>query len=86
MAERILIVEDDPAIVMGLEDLLVGEGYLVDAARDGSQAIELYRRRKPDLVVLDIMIPEISGYEVCRRIRKKDAATPILMLTAKGQE
>ncbi len=86
MAERILIVEDDPAIVMGLEDLLVGEGYLVDAARDGNQAIELYRRRKPDLIVLDIMIPEISGYEVCRRIRKKDAETPILMLTAKGQE
>jgi DNA-binding response OmpR family regulator len=86
VAERILIVEDDPAIVMGLEDLLVGEGYLVDIAREGNQAIELYRSRKPDLIVLDIMIPEISGYEVCRRIRKKDAATPILMLTAKGQE
>jgi DNA-binding response OmpR family regulator len=81
-----LIVEDDPAIVMGLEDLLVGEGYLVDTARDGNQAIQLYRSKKPDLVVLDIMIPEISGYEVCRQIRKKDAATPILMLTAKGQE
>jgi len=86
VAERILIVEDDPAIVMGLEDLLVGEGYLVDVAREGNQAIELYRNRKPDLIVLDIMIPEISGYEVCRQIRKKDAATPILMLTAKGQE
>jgi DNA-binding response OmpR family regulator len=86
VAERILIVEDDPAIVVGLEDLLVGEGYLVDVAGDGNRAIELYRSRKPDLVVLDIMIPEISGYEVCRRIRKKDAATPILMLTAKGQE
>jgi DNA-binding response OmpR family regulator len=86
VAERILIVEDDPAIVMGLEDLLVGEGYLVDAARDGNQAIELYRSQRPDLVVLDIMIPEISGYEVCRQIRKRDAATPILMLTAKGQE
>ena len=86
MAERILIVEDDPAIVMGLEDLLVGEGYLVDVAREGNQAIELYRNRKPDLIVLDIMIPEISGYEVCRQIRKRDAATPILMLTAKGQE
>jgi DNA-binding response OmpR family regulator len=71
---------------MGLEDLLVGEGYLVDVAREGNHAIELYRNRKPDLIVLDIMIPEISGYEVCRRIRKKDAATPILMLTAKGQE
>jgi DNA-binding response OmpR family regulator len=86
MAERILIVEDDPTIVMGLEDLMVGEGYLVDAALDGNRAIELYRSRKPDLIVLDIMIPEISGYEVCRQIRKKDATTPILMLTAKGQE
>jgi DNA-binding response OmpR family regulator len=84
--ERILIVEDDPAILLGLEDLLAGEGYRVDCARDGRQALELYRNRKPDLVLLDIMIPEISGYEVCRRIRKKDVLTPILMLTAKGQE
>jgi DNA-binding response OmpR family regulator len=86
VAERILVVEDDPAILTGLVDLLVDEGYRVDAARDGNRAIELYRKWKPDLVVLDIMIPEISGYEVCRQIRKKDAATPILMLTAKGQE
>jgi len=86
MVERILIVEDDPAIVLGLEDLLAGEGYRVDCARDGRQALELYRNHKPDLVLLDIMIPEFSGYEVCRQIRKKDALTPILMLTAKGQE
>ncbi|UCF99750.1 MAG: response regulator, partial [Spirochaetaceae bacterium] len=86
MAQRILIVEDDPAIVMGLEDLLAGEGYRIDSARDGRQALELYRKGKPDLVLLDIMIPEISGYEVCRQIRRSDALTPILMLTAKGQE
>jgi DNA-binding response OmpR family regulator len=84
--ERILIVEDDPAIILGLEDMLAGEGYRVDCARDGRRALELYRSRKPDLVLLDIMIPEFSGYEVCRQIRKKDARTPILMLTAKGQE
>ena len=84
--ERILIVEDDPAIVLGLEDLLAGEGYRVDCARDGRRALELYRNHKPDLVLLDIMIPEFSGYEVCRQIRKKDTHTPILMLTAKGQE
>ena len=84
--ERILIVEDDPAIVLGLEDLLAGEGYRVDTARDGRKALELYREHKPALVLLDIMIPEFSGYEVCRQIRKKDALTPILMLTAKGQE
>jgi DNA-binding response OmpR family regulator len=86
MAETILVVEDDPAILLGLEDLLAGEGYAVSSARDGWQALELYRREKPDLVLLDIMLPEISGYEVCRRIRKEDAETPILMLTAKGQE
>jgi len=86
VAERILVVEDDPAIVMGLADLLAGEGYLVETAGDGNEAIESYRNKKPDLILLDIMIPEISGYEVCRRIRKKDAITPILMLTAKGQE
>jgi DNA-binding response OmpR family regulator len=84
--ERILVVEDDPAILLGLQDLLTGEGYRVDAARDGKQALELYREHNPDLVLLDIMIPVLSGYEVCRRIRKLDALTPILMLTAKGQE
>jgi DNA-binding response OmpR family regulator len=86
MVQRILIVEDDPAILIGLEDLLSGEGYKVECAREGRQALELYRNRKPDLVLLDIMIPEISGFEVCRRIRKSDPLTPILMLTAKGQE
>jgi DNA-binding response OmpR family regulator len=86
LVERILIVEDDPAIRLGLEDLLTGEGYRVDCARDGRQALEVYGRSRPDLVLLDIMIPELSGYEVCRRIRKTDSLTPILMLTAKGQE
>ena len=86
MSERILVVEDDPVIVLGLEDLLVGEGYRVECARDGKRALQLYRGHKPDLIVLDIMIPQLSGYEVCRQIRKQDAVTPILMLTAKGQE
>jgi DNA-binding response OmpR family regulator len=86
VVERILVVEDDPAILLGLEDLLTGEGYGVECARDGRIALELYRKQKPDLVLLDIMIPEFSGYEVCRQIRKKDALIPILMLTAKGQE
>jgi DNA-binding response OmpR family regulator len=83
---RILVVEDDPAIILGLEDLLVSESYRVDCARDGRQALELYRSNRPDLIVLDIMIPQLSGYEVCRQIRKQDRTTPILMLTAKGQE
>jgi DNA-binding response OmpR family regulator len=86
VTERILVVEDDPAIVLGLEDLLLGEGYRVDCARDGREALQLYRSSKPDLIVLDIMIPELSGYEVCRQIRRQDTITPILMLTARAQE
>ena len=86
MTERILVVEDDPAIVLGLEDLLRAEGYRVDCARDGREALQLYHGSHPDLIVLDVMIPELSGYEVCRQIRRQDTSTPILMLTAKGQE
>ncbi len=87
MAETtILVVEDDPAIVTGLRDLLKHSGYAVTVARDGVRALAEYRRAKPDLILLDIMIPEISGYDVLREIRKTDANTPVLMLTAKGQE
>ncbi|MFH2040995.1 MAG: response regulator transcription factor [Acidobacteriota bacterium] len=84
--EKIQIVEDDPSILTGLEDLLSGEGYAVCTATDGSEALRVYEREKPTLILLDIMIPEKSGFDVCREIRKKDARTPILMLTAKGQE
>jgi len=84
--EKILIVEDDGPILTGLTDLLSGEGYAVCAALDGPQALAAYEREKPTLILLDIMIPELSGYEVCRRIRQRDPFIPILMLTAKGQE
>lgn len=84
--EKILLVEDDAAILTGLTDLLAGEGYAVCSASDGNEALRLYRQEKPNLILLDIMMPEKSGYEVCREIRKTDAATPILMLTAKSQE
>ncbi len=83
---KILVVEDDRPILMGLVDLLRGEGYEVAAAEDGKQALRAYERERPTLVLLDIMIPEKSGYDVCREIRAKDTRTPILMLTAKGQE
>ncbi|MFZ1947169.1 MAG: response regulator transcription factor, partial [bacterium] len=82
----ILVVEDDPAILAGLCDLLEGEGFAVHRTTNGRKALELYRSHKPDLVLLDIMIPEKSGYDVCREIRKTDSVTPIVMLTAKGQE
>jgi len=84
--EKILIVEDDTAILTGLTDLLSGEGYAVCSASDGTEALRMYRQNKPNLVLLDIMMPEKSGYEVCREIRKTDAETPIVMLTAKSQE
>ena len=84
--EKILVVEDDAAILTGLEDLLQGEGFAVCTAKDGEEASRIYAGEKPTLVLLDIMIPEKSGFDVCREIRKTDPVTPILMLTAKGQE
>jgi DNA-binding response OmpR family regulator len=86
MKENILVVEDDPAILTGLVDLLSAEGFKVNSARDGLEALRLYEKDRPALILLDIMIPEKSGYDVCREIRKKDTFVPILMLTAKGQE
>lgn len=84
--ERILVVEDDTSILTGLADLLEAEGYEVATAKDGEEALRVYGREKPSLILLDIMIPEKSGYDVCRDIRRQDERTPILMLTAKGQE
>jgi DNA-binding response OmpR family regulator len=83
---KILVVEDDPAILGGLVDLLVGEGFEAFPASNGRKALRLYEAKKPDLILLDIMIPEISGYDVCKQIRRTDPLTPIVMLTAKGQE
>jgi len=84
--DKILIVEDDPAILTGLIDLLEGEGYDVRSARDGGAALRAYQSEAPALILLDIMIPEKSGLDVCREIRRKDAWTPIVMLTAKGRD
>ncbi len=84
--EKILVVEDDSAILTGLSDLLTGEGFAVEAARDGQAALASYRADRPSLVLLDLMIPQVSGLDVCREIRRADPLTPILMLTAKGQE
>ena len=84
--QLILVVEDDIPILTGLVDLLESEGYDIMSARDGIAALLVYREKKPDLILLDIMLPNKSGYDVCREIRKNDPVTPILMLTAKGQE
>ena len=86
MSGKILVVEDDRSILTGLEELLSSEGYDVVSVPDGRSALERYREEKPDLLLLDVMIPEKSGFDVCRDIRREDPRTPILMLTAKGQE
>jgi len=88
MTSKILIAEDEPNIVVSLEFLLKGAGYEVAVARDGAAAIELAASMHPDLVVLDVMLPLLDGFEVCRRIRSNPATkdTRILMLTARGRE
>jgi len=83
---RILVAEDDGHIRQGLVDSLESEGYAVAAVGDGAAALAAYRTEAPDLLLLDIMMPERSGYDVCREIRREDTRTPILMLTAKGEE
>lgn len=83
---RILIVEDEDAIRMGLVDLLEIEGYEIDVAVDGEQAMEKVRQFLPNLVILDLMLPKASGYDVCRFIRKSFPHTFIMMLTAKNEE
>jgi DNA-binding response OmpR family regulator len=86
MKERILVAEDDRAILTGVADLLESEGYEVIPAGNGAEALELFRRNSPDLVLLDVMMPKMSGYDVCRAIRGENAVVPVVMLTAKGQE
>ena len=86
MKTKILIVEDDPHILLGLEELLKSEGYETAACSRGDTALAVSAKFQPGLIVLDIMLPGLSGYEVCKELRAKKVATPILMLTAKGQE
>ncbi|MBP7828627.1 MAG: response regulator, partial [Kiritimatiellae bacterium] len=83
---RILVADDDTAIARGLEDALESEGYAAVVARDGRAALERFGREAFDLVLLDVMMPGVNGYNVCREIRKTNAAVPVVMLTAKGEE
>jgi DNA-binding response OmpR family regulator len=86
MSKRILVVEDDPHIRLGLVETLASEGYAVSESRDGAQALAQIRQEQPDLVILDVMLPRKSGYDICRELRAAKNSVPILMLTAKGQE
>ena len=83
---RILVAEDEPAMAMGLRDNLQFEGFEVIEASDGEQAWNLVNSDRPDLILLDVMMPKMDGLEVCTRVREAGFTTPILMLTAKSQE
>lgn len=88
MGSKILIVDDEPNILVSLEYLMKREGFEVHLARDGQEALEVLRRERPRLVLLDVMMPGRSGFEVCQEIRADEsiADTRVLMLTAKGRE
>ena len=84
--ETILIIEDDPVMLRGLKDNFEFKGYGVLTAADGEEGLNAALNKKPDLILLDIMLPKINGYEICRLIRKENLTMPIIMLTAKGEE
>ena len=88
MSKRVLIVDDEPNIVAALEFLLEKNGYAVRAAANGAEALEQLDAFRPDLVLLDVMVPKLSGYEICQRMRAepKWQGIKVVMLSAKGRE
>jgi DNA-binding response OmpR family regulator len=86
MFASVLIIEDDPALLRGLRDNFESQGYQVQVARDGREGMSTALAHPPDLLLLDIMLPKMNGYEICRAIRAKHLEMPIIMLTAKGRE
>src|SRR5262245_49257094 len=83
---RILVVDDEPEIVRGLEDNLRFEGYQILTATNGADGLALAATQAPDLVILDIMMPRLSGWEVARELRRRGLDVPVIMLTARGEE
>lgn len=84
--ERILIIEDEESVLMALEIDLKMEGYHISSAKDGMKGFSMAKEQKHDLIILDIMLPEMNGFEVCKQLRQAGITTPVLMLTAKSQE
>jgi len=84
--ETVLIIEDDPTMLIGLKDNFEFKGYKVLTATDGERGLKAALNSRPDLIILDIMLPKINGYEICRLIREQKLGMPIMMLTAKGEE
>ncbi len=85
-ARKVLIVEDDAALLRGLKDNFQAQGYQVRTANDGQKGLEAFLRDPPDLVLLDLMLPKVNGYEICRQAKARRLSTPILMLSAKCRE
>lgn len=83
---RILIIEDEPAMLRGLNDAFAAKGFDITFASDGEAGLHLACSTQPDLILLDIMLPNVNGYEICRAVRAASLQMPIVMLTAKGQE
>jgi DNA-binding response OmpR family regulator len=83
---RLLLVEDEPALARGLSDTLRAQGFDVHVAADGQRGLDMASAVKPDLILLDIMLPKLNGFDVCRTLRGRGVDVPIVMLTAKGQE
>ncbi len=88
MSAKVLIADDEPNILISLEYLMKREGYVVSVARDGQEALEVLQRERPQLVLLDVMMPHKSGFEVCQALRADEVLkdTIVLMLTAKGRD
>jgi len=83
---KVLIVEDDDSMAAALRDGFDYEGYTVALARDGAAGLRLAAEAKPDVIILDVMLPKMSGLDVCREVRREGSTVPIIMLTARGQE
>ena len=84
--DSVLIIEDDATLRRGLKDNFELRGYSVRSAADGEEGLQAALSSKPDLIVLDIMLPKLNGFEICRQVREAELDMPIIMLTAKGQE
>jgi DNA-binding response OmpR family regulator len=86
MSKRILVVEDDPGISLSLKDEFESDGYTVYTADNGQKGWDLAREKRPDIIIMDLMLPVMDGFEVCRRLRNEGDTTPIIILTVKDKE
>jgi len=86
MKKRILVIEDEPSLSMAIRDELQFEGFEASVVEDGVQGLDRILKEAPDLVILDLMLPGMSGFEICREVRRQGVNTPIIMLTARAQE